>query len=93
MVSVRLGEHDLSTEKDCEDKNTPDEICAEKIQEYRFEELIPHKEYNRPGRFANDIALIRLDRDIDFRPDNVKPICLPVGSAAKIRSSKVYIFF
>ena len=88
-----MGEHDLSTEEDCEGKDTPDEICAPRLQEFRIEEVIAHKQYNSPKLYQNDIALIRVDRDIDFRFENVKPICLPIGSAAKILGSKVCMTF
>ncbi|CAD7011778.1 unnamed protein product [Ceratitis capitata] len=69
-----LGEHDLSTEIDC----TPSSLrlCLPKPEDYKIEKTIIHPDYMKP-RFANDIALIKLDRDV-IRTVNTKPICLPI---------------
>ncbi|XP_004520289.1 venom protease [Ceratitis capitata] len=74
LISVRLGEHDLSTEIDC----TPSSLrlCLPKPEDYKIEKTIIHPDYMKP-RFANDIALIKLDRDV-IRTVNTKPICLPI---------------
>ena len=54
--------------------------------------MIIHPEYNKPGKFQNDIAIIKLDRDIEINglkiflcfvlllniiADYVSPVCLP----------------
>lgn len=48
-------------------------------QEFRIEEIIPHSEYtSNLTHLFNDIALLRVDRPIQFGP-KMKPICLPFG--------------
>lgn len=49
-------------------------------QEFGIEKIIPHSQYMwTETRKLNNIALIRLDREIQFGP-KMKPICLPFGS-------------
>lgn len=48
-------------------------------QQFGIGKIIPHEEYNGPNLFVHDIALIRLNRPIQFGP-RMKPICLPFGS-------------
>ena len=55
--SVRLGEHTLSTDIDC---NNDTGICNEKPQDFDIEEIIFHPEYGKPKVFRNDIDLLRL---------------------------------
>lgn len=79
-----MGEHDLSTERDCEKDNEGlDVLCAEKYQDIGVERIHSHPDYTKT-RLQNDIALIRLNDSIDFRPRNVKSVCLPFGSAARL---------
>ena len=59
LVRVRVGEHVLSQEKDCELG-----VCSPTPQDFNPELVIPHKSYNSPNAFQNDIALIKLDRNI-----------------------------
>lgn len=67
---VRLGEHDLSN--DTEGANHVD---------YGIENTIVHEGYKSQ---TNDIALVRVDRDVAFS-DQIRPICLP--TVAALRSS------
>lgn len=69
---MRLGEFDLTTERDCQG-NT----CADPVLVLGIEQKIAHEGYNEknPNR-ANDIGLIRLDSEVTFT-DYVRPICLP----------------
>lgn len=69
LTVVRLGEHDLESETE---GATP--------VDYDVERTIVHEGYKSQ---TNDIALIRLTRDVQFT-DKIKPICLP--SAAALRS-------
>ncbi|XP_043283176.1 transmembrane protease serine 9-like [Venturia canescens] len=48
---------------------------------YQAELLVPHKLYN-PLLLANDVGLIRVDRDIEFN-DKVQPIKLPTSDSTK----------
>lgn len=72
LVGVRVGEHDISTVKDCEPSNgfTPG-YCAPPVQDFAIKKVIPHPGYvgTRPARnleLQNDIALIRIDGKINF---------------------------
>lgn len=77
MIGVRIGDHDTSTKRDCDkDENGQDIECAEPYQEFGVESVHYHPDYSRT-LLHNDIALIRLNSTIDFRPLNVKSICLP----------------
>lgn len=65
-VSVRLGEHQLSTEMDCRTtgrrrKCTPPVEDLGFVGIYKHEEFLPHK-----GAY-NDIALIQLARSVEFK--------------------------
>lgn len=72
-ISVRLGEWDLSQDPDCEEG-----ICAHSILNMGVENVIAHPNYKPNSKNQeNDIALIRLNRNIIFT-DWIKPICLPV---------------
>ena len=61
---VRLGEHDLSKEKDC-DENLK---CSDPVQDFDIDpaDVFFHQDYNKPTVFQNDIALIRLPRDAAY---------------------------
>lgn len=63
-VGVRLGEHDTSKSPDCEIFNG-EEYCLPLVQDFGIEEVRFHQKYNNP-RYANDVAVIRLNRDARF---------------------------
>lgn len=91
LKGVRLGDHDLSTERDCDKEADEFEvICAEKYQDFGVESIHIHPKFSTTVR-QNDIALIRLDRDADLRPQNVRPICMPIGSAATLTKRNVVV--
>lgn len=73
---VRLGEYDTQTEEDCEGTGF-NKYCLPPVQDFLIEEVRAHPDYNKP-KYANDIALIRLRRDVDITAENVLPICLPL---------------
>ncbi|XP_070152531.1 ovochymase [Polyergus mexicanus] len=82
LIGVRVGDHDISKERDCDyDENGLEVQCAERYQDFGVESFYYHPDYTRT-KLQNDIALIKLNSSIDFRPLNVKPICLPLGSTA-----------
>lgn len=85
---MRVGEHDITTDIDCQGQDR-DRTCNEKHQDFGIEQVTYHPEYSRT-KLHNDVAVIRLNRDIDFRPDNAQAICMPVGSAATINSQRVH---
>lgn len=79
-VSVRLGEHRISTERDCDDPTDPFSCNRNDppIQDIAVEEVIAHKNFQRRLKFDN-IALIRLISEPIFAGvTNVEPICLPL---------------
>ncbi|XP_076234951.1 ovochymase [Calliopsis andreniformis] len=91
LSTVRIGEHDLNSERDCNrDENGVELACTEGYQDFGIENVLPHEEYSQET-VRNDIALIRLDRDMNFRPKNIKPICLPVEPAYRMFGKKVTV--
>ncbi|XP_017890039.2 uncharacterized protein LOC108630945 [Ceratina calcarata] len=91
LIGVRLGDHDLASERDCDRyPNGTEVICAAPYQDFEIESTHPHPEYSR-GKLKNDIALIRLSRDADIGPSNVRPICLPIGTAVTPTQTKVRV--
>ncbi|XP_015267240.1 PREDICTED: coagulation factor VII-like [Gekko japonicus] len=62
VLKIKLGEHDRDDEDEAE-------------QERRVAEIIIHERYI-PRKTDNDIALLRLDKPVNFT-DYVVPICLP----------------
>ncbi|KYN27229.1 PREDICTED: serine protease easter-like [Trachymyrmex cornetzi] len=91
LIGVRVGDHDISKKRDCYTDRTGLEImCAERYQDFGVESVQFHPEYTRT-KLQNDIALIRLNSTADFRPHNVKPICLPFGTATTLRHKKVLV--
>ncbi|XP_032521123.2 CLIP domain-containing serine protease HP8-like [Danaus plexippus] len=77
LSQVRLGEWNVATKTDCvRDDCSPDPL------DINIEEIIPHEDYDPDKGQQNDIALLRLARNVAFN-DFVKPICLPVNSALK----------
>ncbi|XP_076164421.1 melanization protease 1-like [Ptiloglossa arizonensis] len=91
LIGARIGEHDLNTERDCERDDEGLEIaCSEGYQDFGLESIHYHPEYSRT-KLQNDIALLRLNGDADLRPQNVRPICMPIGSAATFNQKKVTV--
>lgn len=62
LAGVRVGEHDLRTDPDCEGPSD-DRQCRAAYQDIPMERAIFHPEYNGQT-YYNDIALIRLARPI-----------------------------
>ncbi|XP_033228690.1 serine protease 7-like isoform X2 [Belonocnema kinseyi] len=91
LHGVRVGDHDTSKELDCDkDKDGNNIVCAEKYQEFGIETSIYHPQYSRQN-LHDDIALLRLDGDINLQPPSVKPICFPIGPAAILTRKKVVV--
>ncbi|XP_011874753.1 PREDICTED: uncharacterized protein LOC105565840 [Vollenhovia emeryi] len=84
VIGARIGDHDINTERDCErDMNGLEGSCAERYQDFGVDSIHFHPDYTRT-KLQNDIALIRLNNSVDFRPRNARPICLPFGTSAPL---------
>ncbi|XP_029171797.1 melanization protease 1-like isoform X2 [Nylanderia fulva] len=91
LIGVRVGDHDISKDRDCDyDENGLELRCAERFQDFGVDSVYYHPQYTR-AKLQNDIALIKLNSSIDFRPENVRPICLPFGTAATLNSKKAIV--
>lgn len=66
-VSVRLGEYNTATDKDCVNDGF-EEICADDPPlDVPVQEQIPHEKYNPlDANQYNDIALLRLSSPVTF---------------------------
>ncbi|XP_037913267.1 CLIP domain-containing serine protease 2-like [Hermetia illucens] len=84
LTSVRLGEWNTQTETDCQNKkcsNTPINVAIEK--------LIIHENYNpKSVNRSNDIALLRLARNVSFT-DWIRPLCLQ-GHSRKAKHKEYF---
>uniref|UniRef100_A0A1B0FEG8 limulus clotting factor C n=1 Tax=Glossina morsitans morsitans TaxID=37546 RepID=A0A1B0FEG8_GLOMM len=74
IIGVRLGEHDLSNDFDCEQRGTK-EFCAPPVENFGVDHIILHPKYTVRST-SNDVALVKLDRKVEFKT-HIKPICLP----------------
>ncbi|XP_012527985.1 melanization protease 1 [Monomorium pharaonis] len=91
LIGVRIGEHDISKERDCEtDLNGREVVCAERYQDLDVDSFYFHPGYTKTKQ-QNDIALIRVNVTMSFTPQNVKPICLPFGSAINLTKKKAVV--
>ncbi|KAF5308213.1 hypothetical protein FQR65_LT06393 [Abscondita terminalis] len=84
LVVVRLGEHNIDTERDCENVYPSRSICAPPVQDISVAEIISHPQFDENLK-NNDIGLIRLASRINTSLDTVKPICLPLNDVSKNR--------
>ncbi|XP_045528450.1 serine protease easter-like [Pieris brassicae] len=83
ILGVRMGELDYSSDEDC-DYEPGSPICEKHYQDMAVEKAIPHSEFIRmPPR--NDIALLKMEGEIDLSYTNVEPICLPITSELQNR--------
>lgn len=70
-TAVRLGEWDTNSDNDCDNGD-----CSEPVVDVTVEELLSHENYNSNSKAQeNDIALIRLSRDVEFTGECVFKIC------------------
>ncbi|XP_013118286.1 serine protease 7 [Stomoxys calcitrans] len=73
LTRIRLGEYNINEEIDCIRAD-----CNDKVVEVGFDEVLPHPQYDvRNANNYHDIALIRLDQDVQYS-DFIRPICLPL---------------
>lgn len=67
-------------------------VCTEGFQSFGVESISVHNDFLMET-LQNDIALLRLNTDIEFNLPNVKPICLPIGTAGRLLEQQVFLFF
>jgi len=83
LISVRLGEWDATTSRDCDDSLINEIVCNDPAVDISVEEKIVHESYDANSKNQhNDIALLRLSRPVKYT-NFIKPICLPVDSALR----------
>ena len=84
---VRLGEWDVTTDPDCEKSKNGQKYCADPHVDFGIEEFILHQNFTyKKSHSTNDIALIRLDRYVNFT-EFIVPVCLPIQPRLR---SKMY---
>ncbi|SPP72716.1 serine protease grass-like [Drosophila guanche] len=90
-VSIRLGEHDLSTEVDCTMVGVGSQTrCQPPPEDIGIDRIIVHEGF--PNNLTqNDIALIKLNRDVEYAA-HINPICLPLNQQLQrdVRDQLVY---
>lgn len=80
LQSIRLGEYNTETDRDCIPDGEDTVVCADDPISVGVEEQIAHESYRPTVRDQNyDIALIRMSRDVTFT-NFIKPICLPANA-------------
>ncbi|CRK88611.1 CLUMA_CG002345, isoform A [Clunio marinus] len=76
LSTVRLGDWDTSTERDCDYTYPSNPICADPVQDIAVASYTPHPNYDRTN-IHNDIGIVRLQEAANFNQRNIRPICLP----------------
>lgn len=71
LAVVRVGEHDLASDQDCESG-----VCSPDPQDMTVKKIVFHPSYGKPNAFQNDIAVISLEEEVQ-QNDFVIPVCLP----------------
>lgn len=61
---IRLGEHRISTDKDCRQQGRKQK-CAPPVKDVGIEKMLLHEKYDS-RRITNDIALLRLNSSVTF---------------------------
>ena len=80
LICVRLGELDTSTDIGCDNMTTFETVCAPAALNIAIEQIIFHEKYNplqNNKRNNNDIALLRLEKEVTFT-EFISLICLPL---------------
>lgn len=75
--TVRLGEWNAKTEKDCIwDEDEEEDVCNGPVQDILVKSFITHPDYSKQT-IQNDIGMIKLSQAANFKQKNIGPICLP----------------
>ncbi|XP_031354792.1 phenoloxidase-activating factor 3-like [Photinus pyralis] len=79
VTGIRLGDYDVTSDKDCVNETRFGEECSDPTEEFDIEEIIPHPGHSlRTG--VHDIGLIRLSKNVDYS-EYIRPICLPAATS------------
>merc|ERR1712213_139198 len=70
LAAVRVGEHDLASEQDCQSG-----VCSPDPQDMKVRKIVFHPSYGKPNAFQNDIAVISLEEDSSGR--SLPKVCCP----------------
>ncbi|KAJ8960289.1 hypothetical protein NQ318_004014 [Aromia moschata] len=77
-LGVRVGEHVISTQIDCEIDNDGTQKCSKyPVQDLGVEDVIIHPEFSK-DIILNDIGLVRVTK-MNLAVVNVRPVCLPTS--------------
>lgn len=77
---MRVGVKYRLNIRDCTKEETDVNLCLDS-QDIYIENSEYHPQFSR-DTLKNDVALLRLEKNIDFTQGNAVPICLPLESAA-----------
>ncbi|XP_017079108.1 chymotrypsin-like protease CTRL-1 [Drosophila eugracilis] len=83
MLTVRLGEHDISTKWDCTMY-----ICMPPYEEYEVEYGYRHYLFDKNIGQSYDIGLLKLKGTVEFKV-HIRPICL-IKNPNQVRHSATY---
>ncbi|KAF2883819.1 hypothetical protein ILUMI_22350 [Ignelater luminosus] len=86
IASVRLGEHNVKSDQDCEGDTPGLDYCSDPPIDVEVEEIIPREGFSlRSENLYEDIALLRLKKEVNYT-DFIKPICLPLSSELRYKA-------
>lgn len=83
LFGVRLGEHYINKDKDCDPHNPTS--CLDDVQDFEIITKIKHPEYSSILKI-NDIALLKLNKPANVKKNNVKTICLPIEETNQLKA-------
>ncbi|XP_017026957.2 serine protease grass-like [Drosophila kikkawai] len=85
-IKVRLGEHTLSSSKDCL-FGFGRQICSPPVEDFDVEKIIIHEKCSL-FKQINDIALLQLSQNV-ITQVHIRPICLPLTSDLRMKTFKL----
>ncbi|XP_033148936.1 serine protease grass, partial [Drosophila busckii] len=89
LISVRLGEHTISTDRDC-GFSKGRVTCALPVENFEIERVFKHENFSA-SHGLNDIALIKLKGHAETK-SHIRPICLPITKAIQDKSESLREF-
>lgn len=83
ITTVKLGDYNVKTDKDCVDHHLYETECSDPVEQFLVEEKILHPFFNKMTK-ENDVALLRLSKSVIFS-DYIRPICLPKKNSSELK--------